>query len=152
LDSTRDQLRQYYQDNYYLASQTFPITPQPTTTETLSGSPQKVNFTARYKKRPINLKDELEEYYRLPLEDFDTCDPIQWWAGRRLQFPNLSRLARDILAIPGGLNLFKPFYYRYTNLLCAMQARLSLSNAFFRVVVILFPFGVPVSNLTRSGH
>lgn len=29
-------------------------------------------------------------------------DPIHWWAGRRAQFPNLSRLARDILSIPGS--------------------------------------------------
>jgi hypothetical protein len=33
-------------------------------------------------------------------------DPIQWWAGRRAQFPNLSRLARDILSIPGVFLLF----------------------------------------------
>jgi len=29
------------------------------------------------------------------------CDPLQWWAGRRSQFPNLSRFARDILSMPG---------------------------------------------------
>jgi hypothetical protein len=45
--------------------------------------------------------DELEEFFKLPLEDFKNCDPIQWWAGRRTQFPNLSRFARDILSIPG---------------------------------------------------
>jgi hypothetical protein len=88
LDQAKDQLRRYYQDNY-VTSQPASATPQPTATETFSGSPQKVNFTARYKKRPATLKDELEEYYRLPLEDFDTCDPIQWWMGRRSQFPNV---------------------------------------------------------------
>ncbi|OJA20977.1 hypothetical protein AZE42_13094 [Rhizopogon vesiculosus] len=36
------------------------------------------HWTARYKKRSMNSKDELEEYYRLPLEGFDTCHPIQW--------------------------------------------------------------------------
>jgi hypothetical protein len=35
--------------------------------------------------------DELEEFFKLLPEDFDNCDPIQWWAGRRTQFPNLSR-------------------------------------------------------------
>jgi hypothetical protein len=64
-------------------------------------SPSKVNFTARYKKRTNVATDEFEEYLKLPQEDFELCDPIQWWAGRRAQFPNLSRLARDILSIPG---------------------------------------------------
>ena len=36
-----------------------------------------------------------------PLPQVDTCDPLQWWAGRHSQFPNLSRFARDILSIPG---------------------------------------------------
>lgn len=58
----------------------------------LSGrnSPLKVNFTARYKKRSNISVDEFEKYLKLPQEDFDLCDPIQWWAGRRAQFPNLS--------------------------------------------------------------
>jgi hypothetical protein len=51
------------------------------------------------------MNNELEVFYRLPQEDFDMCDPIRWWAGRRLQFPNLSHLARDILAIPGKVML-----------------------------------------------
>jgi hypothetical protein len=45
--------------------------------------------------------DELEEFWKLPQEDFKNCDPIQWWAGRRAQFPNLSQYARDIFSIPG---------------------------------------------------
>ena len=42
------------------------------------------------------MKDELEEFYKLPQEDFDTCDPIQWWSGCCSQFPNLSHLEKDI--------------------------------------------------------
>ena len=45
--------------------------------------------------------NELEEFFSLPQEDFETCDPLQWWARRRSQFPNLSHFARDILSIPG---------------------------------------------------
>ena len=63
--------------------------------------PSKVNFTARYKKQSNIATDEFEEYLKLPQEDFELCDPIQWWAGRCAQFPNLSRLARDVLLIPG---------------------------------------------------
>jgi hypothetical protein len=37
----------------------------------------------------------------LPREDFDTCDPISWWIGRRSQFPDVFVFARDLLAIPG---------------------------------------------------
>jgi hypothetical protein len=70
-------------------------------TPSSSGSPQKVDFTSRYRKTPRPFLDELEEYFKLPQEDFASCDPIQWWAGRRTQFPNLSRMARDILSIPG---------------------------------------------------
>jgi hAT family C-terminal dimerisation region len=93
VEHAKDQLHQFYLDNY-AKMPTPPPAIQPVVTET-SGSPQKVNFTARYKKRPSTLKDELEEFYKLPQEDFDTCDPIQWWSGRHSQFPNLSCLARD---------------------------------------------------------
>jgi hypothetical protein len=67
----------------------------------VDGSPSKVNFTSRYKKKDRVLRDELEEYFRLPCEDFDGCKPVQWWVGRRAQFPNLYCLARDLLTIPG---------------------------------------------------
>ena len=32
----------------------------------LDGSPQKVNFTAQYRKAPWALVDKLEEYFKLP--------------------------------------------------------------------------------------
>ncbi len=37
-----------------------------------------VNFASRYKKKDCN---KLEEYFKLPCEDFDTCNPLQWWIG-----------------------------------------------------------------------
>jgi len=66
-----------------------------------SGSPQKVDFMAQYKKQAPSLVDEVEKYFKLLQENFDNCDPIQWWAGWHAQFPHLSQLAWDILAIPG---------------------------------------------------
>ena len=84
-----------------------------------------MNFTAQYKKRPSPVKDELEEFYKLPQGDFDTCDPIQWWSGCCSQFPNLSHLAKDILVIPAE------FTSSYLNLLT-------------NYVVILLP-GSPVA-------
>lgn len=38
-----------------------------------NGSPQKVNFTARYKQTNCQVSDELEDYFKLKQEDFDTC-------------------------------------------------------------------------------
>jgi hypothetical protein len=37
----------------------------------------------------------------MPQEDFENCNPVQWWHQRRAQFPNLYRLTRDIFSIPG---------------------------------------------------
>ena len=69
-----------------------------TTTSLLS--PQK-NFTLRFQRKTNVDLNELDEFFKLQAEDFDTCNPIQWWMGRRSQFPNLFWLARDILCIPG---------------------------------------------------
>ena len=64
-------------------------------------SPQK-NFTARFQCKRTS-PDELLEFWSLPQEDFETIDPLQWWLGRRAQFPQLYCLARDIFSIPGML-------------------------------------------------
>jgi hypothetical protein len=74
-------------------------------TATTNGSPQKMDFTSHYRTLPQVFTDEVQEYFKLPHENFDTCDPLQWWAGWRSQFPNLSRLARDILSIPGTISI-----------------------------------------------
>jgi hypothetical protein len=66
-----------------------------------SHSPQK-NFTARFQRKRTS-PDELLEFWSLPQEDFETIDPLQWWLGRRAQFPQLYHLARDIFSIPGML-------------------------------------------------
>jgi hypothetical protein len=66
----------------------------------LSGSPQK-SFTTQYCRKEKGAINKLEEYFKLPAEDFDTCNLIHWWVGRHTQFPNLFCLAHDILCIPG---------------------------------------------------
>lgn len=65
------------------------------------GSPSKVNFTFRYKKKDNVLCDELEECFKLTHKDFDTCKPLEWWLGQCTQFPNLYCLAWDLFLIPG---------------------------------------------------
>jgi hypothetical protein len=77
----------------------------------MNQSPQRVDFTSRYRNLPQAFTDEVQEYFKLPRANFDSCDPLQWWAGRCSQFPNLSCFARDILSIPGEFttDFFLPF-------------------------------------------
>jgi hypothetical protein len=100
----REDLREHYLSDYAKKLTAPPLRAQPTPTTLKNGSPQKVDFLSRYNKPARANTDELEEYFKLPQENFITCDPVQWWFGRRAQFPNLSRLARDILGIPGMLS------------------------------------------------
>jgi len=54
-------------------------------------SPEKVNLTSRYKKKGRVVVNELDEFYKLAQEDFDSCKPLEW-LGRWSQFPNLYHL------------------------------------------------------------
>jgi hypothetical protein len=71
-----------------------------------TGDLSMVSFTSRYKRKDNSDRDELAEYFKLPREDWDSCNPLQWWVGRRAQFPRLFCLARDILTIPGKCYLY----------------------------------------------
>jgi hypothetical protein len=122
LEASKSKLKSYFEDNY-MSRRPIPLTATTSTSSICSDfsattslpttlrSPRK-NFTARFTQRKRMPSDELLEYWHLPQEDFDTCDPLQWWHGRRSQFPNLSRLARDIFSIPGrSPNSFLIFIY-----------------------------------------
>ena len=61
----------------------------------------KRSFTAQYCQKEKTMVNELKEYFKLLIEDFDVCNPIRWWFTRHAQFPSLHRLACDILSIPG---------------------------------------------------
>jgi len=101
LELSRNHLHAFYRKHYANTVASIPSTSMITQPPVTNGSPQKFDFTARYNKRARAVIDELDEYFKLQQESFELCDPIQWWAGRRAQFPNLSRLAQDILSIPG---------------------------------------------------
>ena len=60
------------------------------------------DFTARYKTISPNAIDELEEYFKIKHKDFKKCDPFRWWRSQCEDWPNLYRLACDILCIPGS--------------------------------------------------
>jgi hypothetical protein len=102
LEKSKSNLFDYFNKSYaHVAISTPPSVPSPLIqTPPTVGSPQK-SFTARYRRKEKLSINELEEYFKLPAEDFDACNPIHWWMGRRAQFPNLFCLARDILCIPG---------------------------------------------------
>jgi hypothetical protein len=106
LDDSRSKLKLFYQQNY--ANRLKPSNLRPSQSlssissrSSISGSPERVNFTSRYQMHDRIMVDEFEEYSKLPREDFDSCKPLQWWLGRRSQFPNLYRLVCDLFSIPG---------------------------------------------------
>jgi hypothetical protein len=107
LEDSKSSLFDYFNANY---TKGIPVPPlsSPSTHDqsapTATGSPQK-SFTARYRRKEKTSVNELEEYFKLPTEDFDSCHPIHWWIGRRAQFPNLFCMACDMLSIPGELYL-----------------------------------------------
>jgi hypothetical protein len=54
------------------------------------------------KKTDVDSKNELERYLMEPiLEGTETDDVLMWWKFNSKKYPNLSRMARDYLAIPG---------------------------------------------------
>ena len=106
LESSKKDLREYYETHY--ANKHNPpsqiSTPRAFSSSSSaapSHSPQK-NFTARFHRKTATTLNELDEFFKLPPEDFETCNPIYWWMGRRAQFPNLFWFARDLLSIPGA--------------------------------------------------
>jgi len=100
LEESKAKLEAHYRADYAKPI-SMPVTAQSSMSSISARSPQKIDFTSRYNKRTRLDIDEIDEFFKLPPESF-SVDPIQWWAGRRAQFPNLSRLARDILSIPGA--------------------------------------------------
>lgn len=110
LENTKSKLQSYFKQKYPAPSlQPTSISPAPSlssisfpsmsTISSASGSPQK-NFTTRFQHKCTS-PNELLEFWSLPQEDFDIIDPLQWWLGRRAQFPQLYCLAHDIFSIPG---------------------------------------------------
>ena len=107
LESTKSMLHIHYIEHYSSRAGSLSQSTGNSVQSTMSDeSPSKVNFTSQYKKKDTLLRDELEEYFKLPCEDFDRCKPLEWWVGWRAQFPNLYCLARDIFSIPGMFIFF----------------------------------------------
>jgi hypothetical protein len=90
--------------NQYYANRFNPISKSATTPAQAAKTdeqPRSRNFIARYEKWQQPVQNELEAFLALPPQHFSSCNPIKWWYSHRDEFPNLYRLAKDILAIPG---------------------------------------------------
>ena len=106
LKSSKKDLHEYYETHY--ANKHNPPS-QISTTQAFSSSslaaplhlPQK-NFTACFHWKTTTTLNELDEFFKLPPEDFETCNLIHWWMGWWVQFPNLFWFAWDLLSIPGA--------------------------------------------------
>jgi len=59
------------------------------------------DFTAHYESIIPDVIDELEEYFKIKRKDLKKCEPLRWWKTQQEDWPNLYRLACDILCIPG---------------------------------------------------
>ena len=101
IDWAKTLLEEHYQSYHYHE-------PHPllmTASQQFGTSPQKVNFTAQYQQCTPATCNDLGEYFKLPQEDFEACNPLTWWADHQSQFPNLSCFTCDLLGIPGILFL-----------------------------------------------
>ena len=83
LEQSRSDLVDYFNTNYSntipvpsLLPPTPPVYVQSADSAPMAcGSPQK-SFTARYHRKEKVSINELKEYFKLPAEDFDACNPI----------------------------------------------------------------------------
>ncbi|KAH9011213.1 hypothetical protein EDB83DRAFT_2530379 [Lactarius deliciosus] len=73
-----DYFNQHYMVTNMPVSLSAPSASALLTAQSIEGSPQK-SFTARYCRKEKGSTNELKEYFKLPAEDFNTCDPILWW-------------------------------------------------------------------------
>jgi hypothetical protein len=151
LEDSKSNLFDYFNANYAKGIPAPPLSLPSThdqSAPTATGSPQK-SFTARYRRKEKSSVNELEEYFKLPTEDFDSCHPIRWWIGRRAQFPNLFCMARDMLSIPGELYLTSLIQAACRVNIQYLQVLLSLLREYSQVVATQSPSGVLAFMLTQ---
>ena len=108
LEFAKDSLSDHYHA-FYASTATVTTQESTSTQSPVPDSPENIDFTSRYQKRHASssIRDEIQEYFRITSvpEPLNQVDPIQWWYTRQEQFPNLYRLARNVLCIPGMYSL-----------------------------------------------
>ncbi|EJD42010.1 hATC-domain-containing protein [Auricularia subglabra TFB-10046 SS5] len=130
LQDSKDNLRRYFDENYPAHTTAGPATPASSTHHKFGFT----DFTARYAMKSRKGLDELEEYWRQTQEPWD-ADPIQWWVSRRTLFPRLSRMALDILSIPGSAVAVERVFSGGRDTVSMRRARLSAET--IRVLMLV---------------
>ncbi|KAG9226778.1 hypothetical protein CCMSSC00406_0009676 [Pleurotus cornucopiae] len=101
LEACKASLEAHFEVHYKRNVAPIPLSAS-SSTQSINSDSSQVDLLSRYRRKERAVMNELDGFWRLPQEDMDSCDPIKWWYSRRLQFPNLYRLARDVLGIPGS--------------------------------------------------
>ena len=101
LEISKDDLHKHYQDHYAPPPSSQPSTSSQPSILAISKASPKKNFIARFNHKPRTSTNELLEFWSLPQEDIENCDPLHWWYACCAQFLNLYRLVCDIFSIPG---------------------------------------------------
>ena len=83
LEQLKRNLFNYFHDNYgHMAISTLPSLSSPSVqTAPVISSPKKL-FTDQSHRKEKAAITELDKYFKLPTEDFDLCNLIQWWMGQ----------------------------------------------------------------------
>lgn len=55
------------------------------------------------KRRKVTTRSELEVYFNTPTSTVDNQDPLMWWKEHSSSYPVLSRIVRDVFAIPSSI-------------------------------------------------
>lgn len=106
LEKAKHELCVYY-DTHYASCKSHNSQDDPSTSSRVTaapqvpGSPPRESFMARYKDPADEVTHQLNEYFKLSPERFDSCDPLEWWQEWQKKWPQLYQLACHILAIPG---------------------------------------------------
>ncbi|KAF5319077.1 hypothetical protein D9758_018663 [Tetrapyrgos nigripes] len=112
--TAKNNLATHFEENYASLESDNPTNENNTPPVIIDGSPQKINFLERYSSYSAAQtlpKDELDEYFRFTSHPSKmTVDPLEWWHARHDQFPNLYRLACDVLCIPGKFSSIIAWY------------------------------------------
>lgn len=105
IEDARTRLKAHYLDNYLPGLPSVSDTANPQLSSTpLHGTPARFDFFASYAPLDdVSPTIELDELFKLRPLGFgkQTPLPLVWWRDHQIMYPNVSRLARDILTIPG---------------------------------------------------
>lgn len=89
--------------------------------------PEKVSkdyLSRAFKRQQVEIEDEVSLYFKLPVVSHDT-DIVQWWTERsETQFVNLSKIAFDIICIPGSSVPSEQSFSKAGNLVTKRRNRL----------------------------